>query len=125
MAPQSAEVVRCRSCAAPLSQQVLDLGMSPLCKSFLRADQLDQAKAFYPLRVLACEQCHLVQLREYVSPDQIFDEYAYFSSFSDSWVRHARAYCETMRRQGRALLWPGFRRLSPRSHARDSAEAAR
>jgi predicted TPR repeat methyltransferase len=79
-----------------LHHQVIDLGMSPLCESFLRADQLDQAEAFYPLRVLVCDACHLVQLREYVAAGEIFDEYAYFSSFSDSWVRHARTYCEAM-----------------------------
>lgn len=73
--------------------------MSPLCESFLAADQLDRMEPFYPLRVLVCERCSLVQLREYVAPDAIFGEYAYFSSFSDSWVRHAASYCEAMRRR--------------------------
>ncbi len=86
----------CRSCGAALQHEVLDLGMSPLCESFLPADQLDQAEAFYPLRVLVCAECSLVQLREYVTPDHIFSEYAYFSSFSDSWVRHAERYCRAM-----------------------------
>jgi predicted TPR repeat methyltransferase len=80
-----------------LRHQVLDLGMSPLCESFLAADQLDQMEPFYPLRVLVCASCSLVQLKAYVTPDHIFSEYAYFSSFSDSWVRHARRYCEMMR----------------------------
>ena len=88
---------RCRSCGAALSHEVVDLGMSPLCESFLPADQLDAMERFYPLRLLVCAECCLVQLREYVSPDEIFTEYAYFSSFSDSWVRHALAYCEAMR----------------------------
>ncbi|HRY25504.1 MAG TPA: class I SAM-dependent methyltransferase [Geminicoccaceae bacterium] len=86
----------CRSCGLELVHEVLDLGMSPLCESFLRGDQLDRAEAFYPLKVLACAGCGLVQLREYVSPDEIFGEYAYFSSFSESWVRHAAEYCRTM-----------------------------
>lgn len=70
--------------------------MSPLCESFLPADRLDVMEAFYPLRVLMCGACSLVQLREYVSPDAIFDDYAYFSSFSDSWVKHAADYCAAM-----------------------------
>ncbi len=76
--------------------------MSPLCESFLPGDQLDRAEVFYPLKVLACDGCGLVQLREYVSPHEIFGEYAYFSSFSESWVRHAADYCRTM--QGRLNL---------------------
>jgi SAM-dependent methyltransferase len=75
---------------------ILDLGMSPLCESFLRADQLDDVEPFYPLRLFLCDSCWLVQLAEYVSPEVIFGEYAYFSSFSDSWVDHARRYAEAM-----------------------------
>lgn len=71
--------------------------MSPLCESFLAADKLDHMEPFYPLRVLVCASCSLVQLREYVSPQAIFGEYAYFSSYSDSWVRHAATYCAAMR----------------------------
>src|SRR5215213_9853601 len=88
----------CRFCAAPLTHEVVDLGMSPPCESFLAAGELDQAEAFHPLRVLVCDQCWLVQLREYVSAEEIFGrEYAYFSSFSTSWVEHARYYCGAMR----------------------------
>jgi len=88
----------CRFCAAPLTHEVVDLGMSPPCESFLAAGELDQAEAFHPLRVLVCDRCWLVQLREYVSAEEIFGrEYAYFSSFSTSWVEHARHYCVTMR----------------------------
>lgn len=87
----------CRFCRAPLHHTMVDLGMSPLCESFLTPDQLDQMEPFFPLRVLVCESCYLVQLREYVTPDEIFTEYAYFSSFSDSWVNHAREYCHKMR----------------------------
>jgi SAM-dependent methyltransferase len=73
---------------------VCDLGMSPLCESFLAADQLNQVERFYPLRADVCERCWLVQLERYVAPEEIFTEYAYFSSYSDSWVRHARDYTE-------------------------------
>ena len=70
--------------------------MSPLCESFLRADQLNEMEPFYPLHVYVCEQCFLVQLEEYVSPEHIFTEYAYFSSYSESWLEHARKYTEQM-----------------------------
>src|SRR6266511_3782509 len=84
----------CRFCAAPVSTVVCDLGMSPLCESFLTAEQLNQMERFYPLRADVCERCWLVQLERYVAPEEIFTEYAYFSSYSDSWVRHARDYTE-------------------------------
>jgi SAM-dependent methyltransferase len=84
----------CRFCHAPLRHTFVDLGMSPLCESFVSADQLNSREAFYPLHVLVCDQCWLVQLLEYVSPSDIFSEYAYFSSYSDSWLRHAQAYVE-------------------------------
>jgi SAM-dependent methyltransferase len=86
----------CRFCRRPLPDAVLDLGMSPLCERFLRADQLDEMEPFYPLRLYVCEACHLVQLSEYVTPEEIFTEYAYFSSFSVSWVDHAHRYAEAM-----------------------------
>jgi SAM-dependent methyltransferase len=85
---------RCRFCAQPLRHTFVDLGMSPLCESFLKADQLNRVEPFYPLHVKVCEECYLVQLEEYVSPENIFTEYAYFSSFSDSWLRHASSYVE-------------------------------
>ena len=84
----------CRLCGAGLRYTFVDLGMSPLCESFLTADQLDAMEPFYPLHVLLCDQCFLVQLREYVEPEHIFKEYAYFSSYSTSWVAHAKSYCE-------------------------------
>ena len=68
--------------------------MSPLCESVLTADQIDQMEPFFPLHVLVCNNCFLVQLREYVKPESIFSEYDYFSSYSTSWVEHARRYCE-------------------------------
>ena len=70
--------------------------MSPPCEAFLPANQLNQVEAFYPLHVFVCEHCFLVQLAEYVSPEHIFTEYAYFSSYSDSWLAHAKAYTELM-----------------------------
>jgi hypothetical protein len=86
----------CRFCGEPLSNTVVDLGMSPLCESYLRADQLNQMEPFFPLHVYVCQRCWLVQLEQYVSAEDIFTEYAYFSSFSDSWVEHAREYTEKM-----------------------------
>ena len=83
---------RCRFCAAPISRTVIDLGMSPLCESFLAADELDRMEPFYPLDVRICDGCLLVQLPEYVAPEVIFSDYAYFSSYSDSFVEHAREY---------------------------------
>jgi hypothetical protein len=85
---------RCRFCEAPLQHSVVDLGMSPLCESYLVADQLNRMEPFYPLHVHVCQRCLLVQLQEYVSPEEIFTEYAYFSSYSTSWVEHARRYAE-------------------------------
>jgi hypothetical protein len=84
----------CRLCGAALEHNFVDLGMSPLCESFLAAGQLDAVESYYPLRVWVCGSCFLVQLGEYVSPENIFREYAYFSSYSTTWVAHAKAYCE-------------------------------
>ena len=85
---------QCRLCNAPLTTTFVNLGMSPLCESILAADQIDQMEPFFPLHVLVCNNCFLVQLREYVKPESIFTEYDYFSSYSTSWVEHARQYCE-------------------------------
>ncbi|WP_423875472.1 methyltransferase domain-containing protein [Bradyrhizobium sp.] len=84
----------CRLCRSPLKTSLVDLGMSPLCESFVAAQRLDQMEPYYPLRALVCGECFLVQLSEYVKPEHIFTEYAYFSSYSTSWVEHARQYCE-------------------------------
>jgi len=86
----------CRFCGTPLGQTVVDLGMSPLCENFLTSDQLNSVERFYPLRVWVCDKCFLVQLEEYVSGTEIFSDYAYFSSFSDSWLDHCRRYVEQM-----------------------------
>jgi len=90
----AAAAPRCRFCSAPLSEVFVDLGMSPLCESFLPADALNRMEPFYPLLVWVCGRCFLVQLQEYVSPAEIFTEYAYFSSSSSSWLKHARDYTD-------------------------------
>lgn len=86
----------CRFCDAPLEHTLVDLGMSPLCESFLTGDQLNHMEPFYPLHVYVCKECYLAQLEEYVSPEEIFTEYAYFSSYSDSWLNHAKRYTDLM-----------------------------
>jgi SAM-dependent methyltransferase len=86
----------CRLCGHTLRVTFVDLGMSPLCETFLRAGELNQMEPFYPLHVRVCEECLLVQLEAYVGPEEIFRDYAYFSSYSTSWVEHARAYAEKM-----------------------------
>jgi SAM-dependent methyltransferase len=98
MMPEEASATNdaCRFCGASHSHVVVDLGMSPLCESFLAADELDRMEPFYPLCVRVCEDCHLVQVKQYVSGEHIFSDYAYFSSYSNSWVEHARRYAEAM-----------------------------
>ncbi len=86
----------CRFCKSPLKHIFVDLGMSPLCENFLGSGQLNHMEPFYPLRVYVCESCFLVQLEEYVSPEDIFNEYAYFSSYADSWLQHAKNYTDLM-----------------------------
>jgi len=87
-------VYGCRFCGTALRHTFVDLGMSPLCQTHVAADQLDEMEPFYPLHAYVCDQCFLVQLREFVAPQNIFTEYAYFSSYSSSWVEHARRYAE-------------------------------
>ena len=86
----------CRLCGASLTRTFVDLGMSPLCESYVAAQQLDEAEVFYPLHVRLCGSCLLVQLPAYVSGKHIFSDYAYFSSYSDSWVAHAKRYADAM-----------------------------
>ena len=82
----------CRFCSAPLRESFVDLGMSPLCQTHIAPDQLHEMEPFYPLHAYVCSECFLVQLQEFVSPQSIFSEYAYFSSYSTTWVEHARRY---------------------------------
>ena len=87
-------IPRCRLCWTELTHTFVDLGMSPPCESYLAADQLDQGETFYPLHVRVCSQCLLVQLPAYIPAEDIFTDYAYFSSYSDSWVRHAAKFVD-------------------------------
>lgn len=82
----------CRFCGAALRTTFVDLGVAPPCQSQIAPDALDRMEAFYPLHAYVCDECFLVQLQEFVSPENIFTEYAYFSSYSSSWVEHARRY---------------------------------
>ena len=84
----------CRFCGRDLAYTFVDLGMSPLCESYLSIDQLNHMEPFYPLHVYVCDNCFLVQLLEYVSPKDIFSDYAYFSSYSRSWLQHAKTYTD-------------------------------
>jgi hypothetical protein len=94
--PASPVSFPCRFCGTSVRHTFVDLGMSPLCESYLSVQQLNEMEAFYPLHVFVCENCFLVQLREYVSAESIFGEYAYFSSYSESWLAHAKAYTNKM-----------------------------
>ena len=86
----------CRFCSAPLTVTFADLGMSPPSNAYLKPDQLNAMERFYPLHAYVCSRCKLVQLEEFESPSEIFTEYAYFSSFSDSWLKHAERYVGQM-----------------------------
>jgi len=86
----------CRFCQTQLHHTFVDLGMSPLSNAFLNPEQLDKKEPFFPLHAYVCEQCFLVQLEEFEHPEEIFSDYAYFSSYSESWLDHARKYTEMM-----------------------------
>ena len=89
---QEKSLPKCRFCDAPLKHTFIDLGMQPPCQNVVKPEQLNQMEAFYPLHTYVCDSCFLVQLEEYVSPKEIFSEYAYFSSYSDGWLTHAKNY---------------------------------
>jgi SAM-dependent methyltransferase len=84
----------CRFCGTQLEHVFADLGMSPLANSFLSEEELGQMEPFYPLRALVCHECFLVQLEDYETPDAIFSDYAYFSSYSSTWLDHSRRYAD-------------------------------
>ena len=86
--------INCRFCNEKLEHSFVDLGMSPLCQTHIKPDQLNVYEPFYPLHAFVCTNCYLVQLDEYVTPDEIFSDYDYFSSYSESWVRHAKNYTD-------------------------------
>ena len=86
----------CRFCAAPLAESFCDLGMSPLSNAYVRPEDAGRMEPFYPLHAYVCGKCFLVQLEEFEPPERIFGDYAYFSSYSDSWLRHAEDYARRM-----------------------------
>jgi len=85
---------KCHFCKTPLRHTLVDLGMSPLCESYVPAERLNDMEPFYPLHVRVCHRCFLAQVGVYVGSDEIFTEYAYFSSFSDTWLKHAADYVD-------------------------------
>jgi SAM-dependent methyltransferase len=87
----------CRFCGADLQHTFVDLGMSPLCETYPASPDLNRGETYYPLHVYVCEKCFLVQLEEYEQAEAIFSDYAYFSSYSDSWLKHADNYCAKMK----------------------------
>jgi SAM-dependent methyltransferase len=95
----------CRSCGGVLGTTMVDLGVMPLANSYLEAQDLDQPEPAFPLRAVVCNDCRLVQLDEVAEPKAIFSDYAYFSSYSDSWLRHAREYVDDV--STRFALGPG------------------
>jgi SAM-dependent methyltransferase len=86
----------CRFCGASLRQTFVDLGLSPLCETYPARSDLNNGEMYYPLHVYVCGQCFLVQLDQYESAENIFSDYAYFSSYSDSWLKHSENYCNKM-----------------------------
>ncbi len=96
----------CRFCGATLRRSFADLGMSPVANSYVKPEALHNMEPFYPLHAYVCESCFLVQLEEFQSPSAIFGDYAYFSSYSESWLRHAKNYSqETIQRFGIDGKW--------------------
>jgi SAM-dependent methyltransferase len=97
----SVHAFSCRSCGSSLPEPFLDLGMIPLVNSYRKPSELRAAETFYPLRVHLCDECQLAQLPEVLTPEEMFGDYTYFSSYSDSWLQHAADYCgEMVRRRG-------------------------
>jgi len=93
--PQTA-IKPCRFCGVGMEQTFVDLGMSPLCETYPAPADLNRGESYYPLHVYVCKKCFLVQLEEYESAESIFSDYAYFSSYSDSWLRHCENYTQKM-----------------------------
>src|SRR5580658_3051136 len=93
---QIAAIQACRFCGANLRNTFVDLGMSPLCETYPSSADLNHGEIYYPLHVYVCDQCFLVQLEQYESSENIFSDYPYFSSYSDSWLKHSEDYCDQM-----------------------------
>jgi SAM-dependent methyltransferase len=89
----------CRFCGAALRRTFVDLGMTPLCETYPSVADLNRPEVYYPLHAYVCESCFLVQLDQYESAEKIFGDYPYFSSYSDSWLKHCEIYCESMRQR--------------------------
>lgn len=87
---------KCRACEAQLEHSFCDLGMTPLSNAYLSKEQLEKGEMFYPLHAYVCTQCFLVQVKDYELPEKIFQDYAYFSSYSDSWLKHCKEYVDRM-----------------------------
>jgi len=87
---QNTVLGKCRFCDSPLVDTFVDLGMSPLCEDHVKPEELKQMEPFYPLHSYVCSKCFLVQVEGLVSPSEIFSDYAYFSSYSDSWLKHIK-----------------------------------
>jgi hypothetical protein len=98
--------VKCRFCDTPLRHTFADLGLSPFANSYLKSEQLYQMEPFYPLQVYVCEACFLVQLPEFQRPEEIFGDYAYFSSYSETWLQHVKSYTDMM--SNRFLMDPNW-----------------
>jgi SAM-dependent methyltransferase len=96
---QQVATMPCRFCGAQLQQTFVDLGMSPLCETYPSANEFHRGEKYYPLHVYVCGQCFLVQLEEFETRENIFSDYAYFSSYSDSWLRHCEKYCAKVQQQ--------------------------
>lgn len=98
---QQAATKRCRFCGAGLQRTFVDLGLSPLCETYPSVTDFNRGEVYYPLHVYVCENCFLVQLEQYESAENIFGDYAYFSSYSDSWLKHCEDYCHKMAKRFR------------------------
>ena len=95
MASQSSRLT-CHNCSHQLEDTFLDLGTSPLCQEVVKPGHLNEGQQFYPLHAYVCRNCYLVQVPEFVSPEMIYEDYHYFSSYSDSWLQHASDYVDMM-----------------------------
>lgn len=87
---------KCRACGTQLQCTFVDLGLSPLANGYVKPEDVQKGETFFPLHVYVCSQCFLVQIEEFQPPEEIFRDYRYFSSFSDTWLKHAEAYTESM-----------------------------
>jgi len=95
------KIQSCRLCGHALSHTFIDLGLSPLANSYVNSERLYKMEPMYPLRTFVCDHCFLIQVEDFESPQHIFSDYAYFSSYSDSWLAHCKQYADRITaRQG-------------------------